>query len=346
MVVGLLASLVAVPHAADVAPPDARPDVIVRELPGRAMHHGGVEPTVVPDAALASLAQAGDVEALAAPLERHRPSLYAAAVGLLDNRADALDAVQDTFVVARLRLADLRDADAARAWLHAVLRNNCRMRIRQRREIPFAGVEPPDAVPGPEETLEQQLMGEWVWHALDRWSPDERLTVMLRHFTRCTSYEAIARVTAVPVGTVRCRLNRARGRLAGALMATVAGTPLSHATLEAARRTQWEEFYRLVHQQPVPRTYQELFAPDVDVRDPSGHWSGIDAWSAEERDAITVGVHACIVGVLASSELTVLEIDFTIPATWPDHCPPQATFVHRLRKGRSRQLRIHYPGAD
>jgi DNA-directed RNA polymerase specialized sigma24 family protein len=90
------------------------------------MHHCRVETAVVSDAALASLAQGGDVEALAVLLERYRPSLYAAAVGLLGNRADALDAVQDTFVVALLRLADLRDANAARAWLHAVLRNLCR----------------------------------------------------------------------------------------------------------------------------------------------------------------------------------------------------------------------------
>ena len=307
------------------------------------MHHCCVETTVVSDAALASLAQGGDVEALAVLLERYRPSLYVAAVGLLGNRADALDAVQDTFVVALLRLADLRDANATRAWLHAVLRNLCRMRVRQFREIPFASVEPPAVVPGPEDALEQHVMGEWVWHALDSLSADERLTVMLRHFTRCTSYDTIARVTSVPVGTVRSRLNRARRRLADVLMATASGTPMSHADLQAARRTQWEEFYRLVHQQPVPRTYQELFAPDVDVRDPAGHWYGIQAWSAEERDAITLGVRASIVGVLASSEFTVVEIDFTNPARWPDHCPPQATFVHRVSNGRSRQLRIHYP---
>jgi hypothetical protein len=47
--------------------------------------------------------------------------------------------------------------------------------------------------------------------------------------------------------------------------------------------------------------------------------------------------------VLASSDLTVVEVDFSNPATAPDHWPPQATFVHRRNKGRSRQLRIHYP---
>jgi hypothetical protein len=62
-------------------------------------------------------------------------------------------------------------------------------------------------------------------------------------------------------------------------------------------------------------------------------------------DANAAGVQASIVGVLASSDLTVLEIDFSNPPTWPDHCPPQATFGHRLRNGRSRQLRIHSRGS-
>jgi hypothetical protein len=181
-------------------------------------------------------------------------------------------------------------------------------------------------------------MGEWVWHALDNLSADERLTVMLRYFTRCTSYDTIARVTSVPVGTVRSRLNRARRRLADLLMATASGTPMSHADLQAAQRTQWEEFYRLVHHQPGPQTYQELFAPDVDVRDPAGHWRGIEAWSAEERDAITLGVRASIVGVLASSEFTVLEIDFANPETWPDHCPPPRPSC----TGSARGVRVSY----
>jgi RNA polymerase sigma factor (sigma-70 family) len=295
------------------------------------------------DAELGSLARGGDVQALAGLLERCRPSLYAAAIGLLGNRADALDAVQDTFVVALVRLAELRHAGAARAWLHTVLRNVCLMHIRQRREIPSAGVELPDAAPGPEEALDNHVMGEWVWHALGSLSADEQLAVMLRHFTRCTSYAAIARVTAVPVGTVRSRLSRARARLAGALMATAADTPMSHAGVEAARRRQWEEFYRVLHDRPVPRTYRELFIPDVDVRDPAGHWRGVSAWSAEEQEAITLGVRARITGVLASSSITIVEIDFCNPAEWPGHCPPQATFIHRLSDGRSRQLRIHYP---
>lgn len=308
------------------------------------MHPCGVGAVVVSDGELGSQALSGEVTALAALLERHRPALYATAVGLLSNRADALDAVQDTFVIALLRLGDLRDPGAAGAWLRTVLRNACLARIRQRRETPSDGVDVPDAAPGPEEAFEEHALRDWVWRALDALSPEERLTLMLRHFSRCTSYEAISLVTATPVGTVRSRLNRARTRLAGALSATTAGTPLSQEAVEAAQRERWEDFYRDLHERPSPATYQDLFAPDVDVRDPAGHWCGIREWSAEERGAISVGVRARIVGVLASHDITVLEIDFSNPAEWPDHCPPHATFVHRLSDRRSRQLRIHYPG--
>jgi len=47
--------------------------------------------------------------------------------------------------------------------------------------------------------------------------------------------------------------------------------------------------------------------------------------------------------VLSSRDITIVEIDFINPADWPGHCPPHATFGHRLADGRSRQLRIHYP---
>ena len=120
------------------------------------MHLPYVEAIAISDAELGTLACAGDVQALAGLLERCRPSLYAAAVGLLGNRADAADAVQDTFVVALLRLGGLRQAGAARAWLHTVLRNVCLMRIRQRREVPVAGTgrrtsscRAPPPCPGP-----------------------------------------------------------------------------------------------------------------------------------------------------------------------------------------------------
>jgi RNA polymerase sigma-70 factor, ECF subfamily len=297
------------------------------------------------DQTLGVLALGGDAVALAVLLERCRPSLYASAMASLNNRAEALDAVQDTFVTALLRIGDVRDPAAVRGWLHAVLRNVCRMRLRRRREVLVAtAIEAPGCIPGPEEALETHVLRDWVWDALEDLSVEERMSMMLRHFSRCTSYEAIAAVTGVPVGTVRSRLSRARSRLAEALMSTVASTPFSHDALESEQRQRWAGFYHAIHEAPVPRTYRDLFSPDVLVTDVTGGWHGIEAWSEVEREAISLGVRARIVGLLAGRDITVLEIDFDNPPAWPDHCPPRATFVHCHDGTRSRRLLIHYPG--
>jgi hypothetical protein len=106
---------------------------------------------------------------------------------------------------------------------------------------------------------------------------------------------------------------------------------------------EWQNFYDTLHESPVPSTYQNLFTPEIEVDDRHGHWAGIERWSAEERAGIGVGVRAKIVDLIASRDITVLEVDFTNPPAFPDHCPPMGTFVHHLDAGRSRQLDIHYP---
>jgi RNA polymerase sigma-70 factor (ECF subfamily) len=301
-----------------------------------------MERDAVDEVELGMRAQAGDVEALAALLELNRASLYATSIRLLGSRADALDAVQDTCLVALVRVGELRDPGAARAWLHAIVRNVCLMQLRQRRELPCEEIELRGATPDLEETLAEHALREWLWWALDALAPDERLAVILRYFTRCESYEAIARLTAVPIGTVRSRLNRGRSRL-HALLQTASATPAGHRRLEAEQREQWEDFYGTLHEHPTPRTYQELFAQDVDVGDRSGRWTCVREWSAHEREAIDLGVRANIVELIAAKDVTVIELDFTNPAAAPRHCPPQATFVHHLQSGRSQRVRIHYP---
>jgi RNA polymerase sigma-70 factor (ECF subfamily) len=217
------------------------------------------------------------------------------------------------------------------------------MRLRRtRRETASAKIDLPAMVPGPDDVLEKHSLGDWVWNALNDLHPDDRVTVMLRYFTRCASYKAIAAVSGVPVGTVRSRLHRARSQLSCALRDTLAGSPLSHADLERSRRTAWEHFYAELHEAPVPRTYHDAFAPDVDVTDGIGRWRGLTDWSAHEREAIQLGVRATIVGLVASRDVTILEIDFTNPAWADDHCPPRSTFVHHLSGGRSERLDIHY----
>lgn len=291
------------------------------------------------------MARTGDAEATAGLLERHRASLYAAAIGLLHTREDALDAVQETFIVALTRLDSVRDLAAIGGWLHAVLRNTCLMRLRRsaRREMPLDTLDAVSGtVPSAEDIVDRIHTSEWLWAALQTLSADDRATVLLRHFSRCSSYQQIASVTGVPIGTVRSRLHRSRSMLLDALRRTLIGGGLAHSDLESQRRGQWDDFYARLHESPVPATYVDLYSPDIEVTDSIGHWSGIEAWSTHEREAISVGVRARIVGLVASPDLTVMEIDFVNPDWATDHCPPRSTFVHRLAGGRSERLAIHY----
>jgi RNA polymerase sigma-70 factor (ECF subfamily) len=205
-----------------------------------------------------------------------------------------------------------------------------------------ADVEVPELAPSVDEALERLVLRDWVWTAIDELTPEDRVTVMLRHFTRSNSYEAIAAVTGVPVGTVRSRLNRARTLLATALQREIADSLISRSDVERTRRAEWEGFYADVHEKPMPRTYRARYAPDVAVTDRSRRWHGVREWSEHEREAIALGVRARIVGLVASRDITVIEIDFMNPDWASDHCPPRSTFVHRLADGRSRRLDIHY----
>jgi RNA polymerase sigma factor (sigma-70 family) len=77
------------------------------------------------DREVAASIVAGDGDGLAEAYDRYSDPLYKYCRSILSDPADAADAVQDTFVIAASRLADLREPERLRAWLYAVARNEC-----------------------------------------------------------------------------------------------------------------------------------------------------------------------------------------------------------------------------
>jgi len=69
---------------------------------------------------------------------------------MLREPADAADAVQDTFVIAAAKLAQLRDPSKLRTWLYAVARNECHRRLRDRKVAPGLDEMPEPADESPE----------------------------------------------------------------------------------------------------------------------------------------------------------------------------------------------------
>ena len=78
---------------------------------------------MIDDVELVHAAQAGNVAALGMLLESHRARLYATALAIVRDRAQAQDAVQEAFLVALRRIQDLREPAAAGAWLQTIVRN-------------------------------------------------------------------------------------------------------------------------------------------------------------------------------------------------------------------------------
>ena len=80
------------------------------------MHDSEVVASIADDCSGGGLTEAYD---------RYADPLYRYCLASLGEPAKAADAVQDTFVIAAARLAELREPDRLRAWLYAVARNEC-----------------------------------------------------------------------------------------------------------------------------------------------------------------------------------------------------------------------------
>ncbi|MFF8381281.1 RNA polymerase sigma factor [Streptomyces sp. NPDC015661] len=296
------------------------------------------------DAALTLAAQAGDVSALALLLERHRPGMRAVALSLLGPGTDVDDVMQDTALVALRRIVDVRDPEAVGPWLRMVVRNTCRTLLRaSRRSEPVEEVPmPPDSVT-PEQVLQSHALRDWVWEAVEALSPTLRLPVVLRYFsTGITSYQQIAEACAVPVGTVRSRLNQARTALAQALTAaaatahedvlrrTKASWQEAHATLDAAERGEFE------------RVVKDRYSPEVSLLAGGVRLGGADLLVAGMDGDLSAGVRQRPLHVVAGRSLVVWEMELVNPSYAPDHCPPAVAWIMTMDGGRVGRMSLYH----
>jgi RNA polymerase sigma-70 factor (ECF subfamily) len=296
------------------------------------------------DAELVRAAWSGDATALGSLLARHRAGMRAVALSVLGHCPDADDAIQDACVVALRRIGDLRDPDAVGPWLRMVVRNACRMRLRQARTVPLDGaLELPAREPSPDQVLERQALRDWVWHALGELSEPLRLAVVLRYFGPAWSYQQIAALCGVPVGTVRSRLNQARARLADALLATVGAAHDDVSALIEARRREMEDLIVASRDGRVAAALAETYSPATEVITPRGQRGGLDLLIHILDSDRAAGVGLRMTDVVAGRDVTVWEADLLSPPDDPTHCPPSVVWLQILREGRVHRLRLYHP---
>ena len=280
-------------------------------------------------------------------LQRYRPALYATALAILGHGERAQDAVQDASVIALRRLNELREPAAFGGWLCTIGRNVCLTELRRsRRELLVAELPVPaakDSLRAYEEEVERHALREWLWSALDDLPEGQRVVVMLRHFGRERSYQEIAEICDVRVGTVRSRLNVARHALADRLLDAAASPDAIEDRDERWRSRLAEVLDGLNRGDRSPA--DGLLASDAAIT-ARGRVGGPDqVLPLLLRDSEN-GVRVHVGCVVAGAGFVVLDGDIDNPPDDPFHCPPMFTWVGRHDERTISSLRFHHPRAQ
>ncbi len=159
------------------------------------------------DPILVTRAKDGDALALEALCARHAPRVERLARHLLSNPEDAQDAAQESLAKLCVRIKQFRGESQFSTWLHRLVVNTCRdsaQRQRTRSHEPLledlrAAPERPDTV-----ALREELSA-----ALAEISPTQARVVVLKDALDL-SFEEVAALTEIPVGTAKCYAHRGR----------------------------------------------------------------------------------------------------------------------------------------
>ena len=155
---------------------------------------------------------AGDPQAFAVLVRRHRDRLWAVALRTMRDPDDAADALQDALLSAFRRADGYRGDAAVTTWLHRVVVNACLDRMRRRAvrsTVPLGDTD----VPAPRDdhaALESRLD---VRAALARLPEAQRVAVVLVDLQELSVAE-VATLLGVAEGTVKSRCSRGRLGLA------------------------------------------------------------------------------------------------------------------------------------
>ena len=159
----------------------------------------------------------------------HIRALYHFAFRLAGDEDDANDLVQDTFLKAYRFITSYEQGSNAKAWLFRILKNsfinNYRKQSKEPNKIDYEEAENflqtgkaafSDSI-DLRDKIHSGMVGDEVSRALSSLPPDFRIVIILCDIEEFT-YEEIAKIIDIPIGTVRSRLHRARNMLREMLM--------------------------------------------------------------------------------------------------------------------------------
>jgi RNA polymerase sigma-70 factor (ECF subfamily) len=197
------------------------------------------------DERLIQNAQQGDLASFNTLVSRHQRPVYNVCLRMLRDAALAEDAAQDTFIKAWTSISTFRGG-LVRPWLLRIATNRCYdiLRSQGRRPAGSLDAELIETEPQwtsqtaiaehPEGHVSRRELSAFLERALGELPDDQRMAIILSD-VQGHSYDEIAQITEVAVGTVKSRIFRARSRLRELILA------------ETNAREHLERYQRLVN---------------------------------------------------------------------------------------------------
>ena len=179
----------------------------------------------------------GDKEAFYGLVRPCEKAVYAAAISILNNPADAEEVAQEAVLKAFSNLARFRGEAKFSTWLIQITINEARLKLRKDRRHLYESVDEPrtdeegeylpkdfaDWREVPSEALQGKELRQALKHAIAGLPPKHREVLILRdvqHF----STEETARALGISKGNVKTRLSRARLQMRDALAPGIDGS--------------------------------------------------------------------------------------------------------------------------
>ena len=299
------------------------------------------------DRELVLCARAGDAQSMAVLLMRHRAAMHAVAASVLGAGPAVDDVVQDASLVALTDLGRIRDPALARAWLTGVTRNLARARIRRPDPSPADLSGMPTVADDPARRLEEAAMRDWVWEAIGGLSQPLQDVVVLRYFSMAATYDAIATVLGVPIGTVRSRLHDARRVLGARLRELESAAVEDHSQATHAREQQFAAIVDEYNSGNDLSLLSSMLAMGARLTTAASDHVivGRAAIVRGLGEDIEAGVRLRLLRVITSSRITVVEGAFENPSDEPEHCPAFTTQVYSHHGDQVDSVHLAYSSA-
>ncbi|MCL2854690.1 MAG: sigma-70 family RNA polymerase sigma factor [Defluviitaleaceae bacterium] len=166
-------------------------------------------------------AQKGNMAAFEEILTAYEKFIYNFARRLMGNTEDAEDITQEVAIKIYRNLHNCRGEGLLRAWIARITHNACMDALRRKKgkyqdslemAEELSGLELVDDTESPEETLVRKELGQYLEGALMQLPPSYRALITLRDMDGY-SYEEVAEILSLPIGTVKSRLFRGRAKL-------------------------------------------------------------------------------------------------------------------------------------